>query len=454
MRAFDRVHTLGQPESGWREPGPFEAERFFAQVGEWSQTPLGEAFGEAERLEFASELLEAASGPELDAVLRDLIGRAGQAAGKVISPAEGNAIGGVLKGAAQRVLSGIGTDMPHGAGRAFGLELEGLSNEDREFEIGRSYVDFAGEAIRNLTSQPRFLHPEEAADAAVVEAARTHAPGLLSRGAAGPNAFRMPSLAPLAEDEFDLNLGDARGLHHDIHRAARANPKLPYLRSMNLDKFIWNRAVLTPELREKIESLAREVKLSWTTLRPIGRIILVGHTDNTGPEAYNRDLGDWRAGEVQKALIGLLKDDLLNRNLAIVVEQSPGSSSPVADNGSDNGRALNRRVEAFVTPPMPPTPPSPPPPNLRLRPHDMGDQSPPWWVDIPKGRPGKSLDDALDDTLGHFGVPKSARSKILSALYDKDWGALSQALKLVNISGTKKDALIDAMHGVFETKAH
>ena len=81
------------------------------------------------------------------------------------------------------------------AGREFGLELEGLSNEDREFEIARRYVDFAGDAVRNLASEHRFLHPEEAADAAVVDAAKAHAPGLLSRG--GAHAF-SPTVAGVA----------------------------------------------------------------------------------------------------------------------------------------------------------------------------------------------------------------------------------------------------------------
>ena len=99
---------------------------------------------------------------------------------------------------------------------------------------------------------------------------------------------------------------------------------------MNLDKFIWNRAALTPEIRQKLDLLAKEVKLSWTTMRPIGYVILIGHTDNTGPEAYNHDLGDWRAGEVKKALEILLRDEILNRRVAIVVERSPGASSPTA----------------------------------------------------------------------------------------------------------------------------
>jgi outer membrane protein OmpA-like peptidoglycan-associated protein len=408
MRDFNRIERVG--ESGWTEHGPFEAEQFFGEGEEWSAGPAGETFGEAERLEFASELLEVTSDAELDGVLRDLIGRVGQAVGRIISAPEGNAIGSVLKGAAKRVLSGIGGDMPQSAGREFGLELEGLSNEDREFEIARSYVDFADAAVRNLASRPPFLHPEEAADAAVVEAAKTHAPGLLSWGGAWNHAFSATNpVSPLTESEFDLTLG--------------ARPKPLSLRFMNLDKFIWNRATLTPDTRQKIELLAKEVKLSGATMRPIGYVMLVGHTDNTGPEAYNHDLGNWRAGEVKKALESLLTDEILKRRVAIIVEQSPGASSPTADNGTDSGRALNRRVEVFVAPPEPAPPP---PPIIDWTPPDPNPPPPPvfdWRKTIGKGPPqGKSVDEWLDSILSNIGLPKFARTQIANAIYNKNWG--------------------------------
>jgi outer membrane protein OmpA-like peptidoglycan-associated protein len=439
MRDFNRIERVG--ESGWTEHGPFEAEQFFGEGEEWSAGPAGETFGEAERLEFASELLEVTSDAELDGVLRDLIGRVGQAVGRIISAPEGNAIGSVLKGAAKRVLSGIGGDMPQSAGREFGLELEGLSNEDREFEIARSYVDFADAAVRNLASRPPFLHPEEAADAAVVEAAKTHAPGLLSWGGAWNHAFSATNPAsPLTESEFDLTLG--------------ARPKPLSLRFMNLDKFIWNRATLTPDTRQKIELLAKEVKLSWATMRPIGYVMLVGHTDNTRPEAYNHDLGNWRAGEVKKALESLLTDEILKRRVAIIVEQSPGASSPTADNGTDSGRALNRRVEVFVAPPEP----APPPPIIDWTPHDPNPPPPPvfdWRKTIGKGPPqGKSVDEWLDSILSNIGLPKFARTQIANAIYNKNWGLLSQLLEQAHISGDLKDAIINAAHGVGETRAH
>src|SRR6266850_2068806 len=185
MHDIDRIRLEAQSETGMFETGPFEAEQFeFAPAGAPSGE-AGEVFGETEQMELASELLEITSEAELDRFLGDLIGRAGKAIGKFVKSPEGQAIGGILKGAAKQVLPGIGSavggyfggatgaklggDAASAAGRAFGLELEGLSSEDREFEVARRYVSFAGEAVKNLA----------------VAAAKTHAPGLLSPRQAG-----------------------------------------------------------------------------------------------------------------------------------------------------------------------------------------------------------------------------------------------------------------------------
>ena len=201
MHDIDRIRLETESESGMFEAGPFEAEGFeFGQA----ETPVhgeSEVFGETEQMELASELLEVTSEAELDRFLGDLIGRAGRAIGKFVRSPEGQAIGGILKGAAKQVLPGIGSavgsyfggptgaklggDVASAAGRAFGLELEGLSGEDRDFEVARRYVSFAGEAVKNMASAPSGLDPRTAANAAAVAAARTYAPGLLSPRQAG-----------------------------------------------------------------------------------------------------------------------------------------------------------------------------------------------------------------------------------------------------------------------------
>lgn len=61
------------------------------------------------------------------------------------------------------------------AARIFGVELEGLSPEDKEFELAQRFVRFARAAIGLAADAMR---PAGVA-AALAEAARSHAPGLL-----------------------------------------------------------------------------------------------------------------------------------------------------------------------------------------------------------------------------------------------------------------------------------
>lgn len=67
-------------------------------------------------------------------------------------------------------------------------------------------------------------------------------------------------------------------------------------------------------------------------------VVVVGHTDSVGTEAYNMKLGARRAAAVGAYLIskGVPKN--------LVYTESKGESHPVADNKTKEGRATNRRV--------------------------------------------------------------------------------------------------------------
>jgi outer membrane protein OmpA-like peptidoglycan-associated protein len=68
-----------------------------------------------------------------------------------------------------------------------------------------------------------------------------------------------------------------------------------------------------------------------------------GHTDNAGPEVWNRELGLKRADAVMEYLY---KQHHIPLHRMQVI--SFGSSAPVADNGTPEGRAQNRRVDILV----------------------------------------------------------------------------------------------------------
>lgn len=68
-----------------------------------------------------------------------------------------------------------------------------------------------------------------------------------------------------------------------------------------------------------------------------------GHTDSVGPDAYNQKLSERRAGAVRQVLV-----EQYGVEAERVSSVGYGEARPIADNSTQEGRALNRRVEAAV----------------------------------------------------------------------------------------------------------
>ena len=97
------------------------------------------------------------------------------------------------------------------------------------------------------------------------------------------------------------------------------------------------KATLKPEseatLQQVLGVLTGDAKL---------RLVIAGHTDSEGGDTYNQDLSEKRAASVMAWLTG--KGIEASR----LSSEGLGESRPVADNGNEAGRALNRRVEVRV----------------------------------------------------------------------------------------------------------
>jgi hypothetical protein len=163
-----------------------------------------ELTGSTQEIALANELLEAYEMGEMDRFIGNLLSRIGGAARNFARSDTGQALGGILKKAAGQALpvigrglgravgpqyAGLGERIGKGVGAAFGLELEGLSAEDREFEMAKAFVRFANAAANRAARAPAGGSPQAVARAAAIAAAQRFAPGLVATlnqgGAAG-----------------------------------------------------------------------------------------------------------------------------------------------------------------------------------------------------------------------------------------------------------------------------
>ena len=71
-------------------------------------------------------------------------------------------------------------------------------------------------------------------------------------------------------------------------------------------------------------------------------VLVVGHTDATGADAYNQSLSERRADAARNFLVGAGLESARVRAIG------RGEMEPIAENESDAGRQANRRVEVAI----------------------------------------------------------------------------------------------------------
>lgn len=99
------------------------------------------------------------------------------------------------------------------------------------------------------------------------------------------------------------------------------------------DEFDFDSAVLKPGMKDALNDLASRVKAS----KGQERLTITGHTDSVGPASYNMGLSERRAQSAASYLESM--------GITGITTNGMGESSPVADNGTREGRAKNRRIE-------------------------------------------------------------------------------------------------------------
>lgn len=102
--------------------------------------------------------------------------------------------------------------------------------------------------------------------------------------------------------------------------------------------FDLNSATLKEDSSEALQVIA-----DYLSSNPQSKVLIVGHTDNTGDFDRNMDLSQKRAQSVIAALVndyGCTADQMTPVGV--------GMASPIASNADDTGRSANRRVELVL----------------------------------------------------------------------------------------------------------
>ncbi|MGB6001421.1 MAG: OmpA family protein [Thermoanaerobaculia bacterium] len=104
-------------------------------------------------------------------------------------------------------------------------------------------------------------------------------------------------------------------------------------------RFDFNQADLTEPAMSELDTFAQRLSTDNANVF----IEIQGHTDSTGAEDYNIDLGERRA-QATRRYLNMSHGVPLHRMSVI----SYGESAPIADNGTREGRSLNRRIALVV----------------------------------------------------------------------------------------------------------
>lgn len=114
---------------------------------------------------------------------------------------------------------------------------------------------------------------------------------------------------------------------------------MPEIVTLSNLQFETGKSTIKPASYASLDQLAAFLKRKKTQ-----KIRIVGHTDNVGDSIANIRLSLERAEAVKKYL--------LEKGVpsALLLTEGYGSSKPIADNTSGEGRALNRRTEIHLVP--------------------------------------------------------------------------------------------------------
>jgi outer membrane protein OmpA-like peptidoglycan-associated protein len=149
---------------------------------------------------------------------------------------------------------------------------------------------------------------------------------------------RLASIGSLIS-QHDSQFKAVDGRIEEVRKFAQGKLIAKEILKNNESKFKIDSSELSPEAKATLDKFVQALIAQDRGVY----LEIQGHTDSTGPEAWNLLLGKQRAEAVMEYLYKQHRVPL--HRMQVI---SFGSSSPLADNTSKEGRAQNRRVEILV----------------------------------------------------------------------------------------------------------
>jgi outer membrane protein OmpA-like peptidoglycan-associated protein len=160
--------------------------------------------------------------------------------------------------------------------------------------------------------------------------------------APAPALDRDRDKIPDADDRCPTEPGTEE--HHGCPVNTRIDVELGKLVVLKRVEFATNADIILPSSFP----ILQEVAVILTANPEIKQLLIEGHTDSDGAEAYNLDLSKRRVRSVKKWLV-----EIANIDPARLEARGCGESLPIADNATVEGRQENRRVEFPILDPAP-----------------------------------------------------------------------------------------------------
>lgn len=206
------------------------------------------------------------------------------------------------------------------------------ASADKEYWLGSdgNYTrDRNGHCVRTIKWTPEAAIPgceggEAAADKAQAKPAAAKADDSANKASSSDASNKAAAVTAGAGVAAAVVAGDKEPEYIEISLASGATFKL-------------GGSTLSDEGKATIVELMNEFKAE-----DVKAVVIEGHTDSSGDAAFNQQLSEKRAEAVKAELVAN------GANPDKISTVGYGESRPVADNGTREGRAKNRRVEIKV----------------------------------------------------------------------------------------------------------